>query len=226
MADTRIKICGLQDVEVLKSMKSLPLEYVGLVFAPSRRRVSIDTAAQLTAELRDWESGAAPDAVGVFVNPELAELAEVLRTVPLKVIQLHGEESPQRCMEVREAFPGVQVWKALSVAGRGRDGAAGIRALLESYTGTADALLLDTYDPQGSGGTGRTFDWEQIPLYQQAAADCALPLFIAGGLHPGNVNELVAGYAPYGVDVSSGVETDGSKDIDKMAAFVERVKQS
>lgn len=226
MADTRIKICGLQDVEVLKSMKSLPLDYIGLVFAPSRRRVSAEAAARLAAELQNWESGAAPDTVGVFVNPELAELGEVLETVPLKVVQLHGEESPQRCREVRQAFPQVQVWKALSVAGHGRDGAAGIQALLESYAGTVDALLLDTYDPAGSGGTGRTFDWEQIPLYQQAAADYALPLFIAGGLHPDNVNELVGGYAPYGVDVSSGVETDGSKDIAKMTAFVERVKQS
>ncbi|WP_340024431.1 phosphoribosylanthranilate isomerase [Paenibacillus sp. FSL K6-1096] len=226
MADTRIKICGLQDVEVLKSMKSLPLDYIGLIFAPSRRRVSAETAARLTAELQDWESGAVPDAVGVFVNPELAELAAVLETVPLKVVQLHGEESPQRCSEVRQAFPRVQVWKALSVAGHGGNGAGSIQALLESYAGTVDALLLDTYDPQGSGGTGRTFDWEQIPLYQQAAADYALPLFIAGGLHPDNVNELVAGYAPYGVDVSSGVETGGSKDIMKMTAFVERVKQS
>lgn len=226
MADTRIKICGLQDVEVLKSMKSLPLDYIGMIFAPSRRRVSAEAAARLTAELREWESGAAPGAVGVFVNPEPEELAEVLNAVPLQVVQLHGEESPQRCREVRQAFPRVQIWKALSVAGQGRDGAAGIHSLLESYAGTVDAVLLDTYDPQGSGGTGRTFDWEQIPLYQQAAADYALPLFIAGGLHPDNVNELIAGYAPYGVDVSSGVETDGSKDIMKMTAFVERVKQS
>ncbi|WNS44503.1 phosphoribosylanthranilate isomerase [Paenibacillus sp. MMS20-IR301] len=225
MADTLVKICGLQGVEVLKSMKSLPLDYVGFVFAQSRRRVTAETAAGMTAELRTWENGQVPRAAGVFVNPELAGLAELLGTVPLDVIQLHGDESPQFCREVKQAFPQVEVWKALSVTGRAPD-AAEIHALLEGYAGAADVLLLDTYDPQGSGGSGRTFDWEQIPLYQQAAADYALPLFIAGGLHPDNVQELLEGYAPYGVDVSSGVESDGSKDIVKMTAFVERVKQS
>lgn len=88
-----------------------------------------------------------------------------------------------------------------------------------------DALLLDTYDPQG-GGSGRTFDWARIPHFQQAAAAYGLPLFIAGGLEPRNVSELLTGYAPDGVDVSSGVESGGIKDIVKMTAFVERVKQS
>lgn len=226
MAETLVKICGLQDVEVLKSMKSLPLDYVGFVFAPSRRKVTAETAAELVAVLADWQSGKIPGAAGVFVNPELQELTALLSLVPLDVIQLHGQESPQLCREVKQACPQAQVWKALSVAGRDPDAAAEINALLESYAGTIDALLLDTYDPQGSGGSGRTFDWEQIPLYQQAAANYALPLFIAGGLHPDNVNELLAGYAPYGVDVSSGVESSGIKDIAKMTAFVERVKQS
>lgn len=140
--------------------------------------------------------------------------------------QLHGQESPLFCSEVKQAFPQIQVWKALSVAGHAPDAGTGIHALLESYSGTIDALLLDTYDPQGSGGSGRTFDWKQIPLYQQAAEEVALPLFIAGGLYPDNVNELLDGYAPYGVDVSSGVESNGLKDIAKMTAFVERVKQS
>jgi phosphoribosylanthranilate isomerase len=226
MAETLVKICGLQDVEVLKSMKILPLDYVGFVFAPSRRRVTAEAAAELIAELTGWETESAPRSAGVFVNPLLPELAELLRTVPLDVVQLHGQESPQFCREVKQAFPQVQVWKALSVASRDNTIAADVFALLGSYAGAADALLLDTYDPQGSGGSGRTFDWEQIPLYQQAAAKYALPLFIAGGLHPDNVNELLDGYAPYGVDVSSGVESNGLKDIAKMTAFVERVKQS
>ncbi|AIQ30825.1 N-(5'-phosphoribosyl)anthranilate isomerase [Paenibacillus sp. FSL P4-0081] len=226
MADTLVKICGLQDVEVLKSMKSLPLDYIGLVFAPSRRRVTAEAAAELVAELKEWETGTAPRVAGVFVDPQLTELTELLRTVPLDVVQLHGQESPLFCSGVKQAFPQIQVWKALSVAGHDPEAGIDIRALLESYAGTIDALLLDTYDPQGSGGSGRTFDWEQIPLYQQAAADYALPLFIAGGLNPDNVNELLDGYAPYGVDVSSGVESNGLKDIAKMTAFVERVKQS
>lgn len=225
MADTLVKICGLQDVEVLKSMKSLPLDYIGFVFAPSRRRVTAETAAGLVAELQEWPDRA-PRAAGVFVNPELHELEELLRNVALEVIQLHGQESPEYCREVKQAFPQAEVWKALSVAGKEPSATQDINALVKSYAGTVDALLLDTYDPQGNGGSGRTFDWQQIPLYQQAAAAYALPLFIAGGLHPDNVHELLDGYSPYGVDVSSGVEIDGRKDIAKMTAFVERVKQS
>lgn len=226
MAETMVKICGLQDVEVLKSMKRLPLEYVGFVFAPSRRKVSPERAAELIAELAGWENGNPPLAAGVFVNPTLAELEELLSTVRLDVIQLHGQEDVEYCRAVREAFPQVQVWKALSVAGSAGEAASGGPEDLEPYAGTVHAVLLDTYDPSGSGGSGRTFDWEKIPAYQQAAAACGLPLFIAGGLHPGNVHELLEGYAPYGVDVSSGVESDGIKDIVKITAFVERVKQS
>lgn len=225
MSETMVKICGLQDVEVLKSMKRLPLDYVGFVFAPSRRRITPEQAAVLTAQLADWQADKAPEAAGVFVNPELAELREIMKAVPLGVIQLHGQESAEFCREVKLAFPQVQVWKALSVVSRDREHASDSHSSLESYAGVVDALLLDTYDPQG-GGSGRTFDWERIPHYQQAAAAYGLPLFIAGGLEPGNVSELLAGYAPDGVDVSSGVESGGIKDIVKMTAFVERVKQS
>lgn len=225
MGETMVKICGLQDVEVLKSMKELPLDYVGFVFAQSRRRVTPVQAAELVAELGEWRADKTPQAAGVFVNPELAELQELLRTVPLDVIQLHGQESAEFCREVKLACPQVQVWKALSVGGRSFNQESDIHNDLDSYAGAVDALLLDTYDPQG-GGSGRTFDWEQIPTYQQAAASNGLPLFIAGGLAPDNVRELLDSYAPDGVDVSSGVESGGIKDIDKMTAFVERVKQS
>lgn len=94
MAETLVKICGLQDVEVLKSMLHLPLDYIGFVFAPSRRKVSIERAAELIAELPNWKTGEIPKAAGVFVNPELDELNELLSVVHLDVIQLHGQESP------------------------------------------------------------------------------------------------------------------------------------
>ena len=226
MAETLVKICGLQDVEVLKSMKRLPLDYIGFVFAPSRRRVTPVQAAELVAELAAWETGKNPGAAGVFVNPGLEELEELLATVPLDVIQLHGQESAAFCREVRQAFPQVKVWKAISVAAGSRtEDSAGVD-ILESYAGAVDALLLDTYDPQGSGGSGVTFDWGQIPLYKHAAEAYGLPLFVAGGLHPDNVSELLQDYRPDGVDVSSGVESSGIKDIIKMTSFVERVKQS
>lgn len=226
MGETIVKICGLQDVEVLKSMVHLPLDYIGFVFAPSRRRVSAERAAQLMAELVNWQAGEAPRAAGVFVNPELAELGELLSIVPLDVIQLHGQESLSFCIEVKQAFPQVKVWKALTVADKDRNKAEDVYSYFESYASVVDALLLDTYDPGQSGGSGRTFAWDELPAYQEIAARYGLPLFVAGGLHPGNVGDLLEAYAPDGVDVSSGVESDGSKDIVKMTAFVERVKQS
>lgn len=97
---------------------------------------------------------------------------------------------------------------------------------MEDYEAAVDAVLLDTYDPLQSGGSGRTFAWNKLPEYQEIAVRHGLPLFVAGGLHSDNVGELLDTYVPYGVDVSSGVETDGIKDIQKMTAFVERVKQS
>ncbi|MCL6602375.1 MAG: phosphoribosylanthranilate isomerase [Paenibacillus sp.] len=224
MTNAMVKICGLQDVEVLKSMVHLPLDYIGFVFAPSRRRVTPERAVELTAELEGWKTGKAPRAAGVFVNPEIAELRELLSKVALDVIQLHGDESPDFCREVQEAFPGVQVWKAFSVTANNDH--SGINNKIKDYAGSVHALLLDTYDPEQKGGSGRTFAWGQIPAYKELAATLSLPLFVAGGLHPDNVGELLEGYAPYGVDVSSGVETDGVKDIAKMTAFVERVKQS
>ncbi|WP_379162368.1 phosphoribosylanthranilate isomerase [Paenibacillus sp. sgz5001063] len=226
MAETVVKICGLQDVEVLKSMKRLPLDYIGFVFAESRRKVSPEQAAELTSELAGWENGKPPLTAGVFVNPSLDELDAVLSIVPLSVIQLHGQESADYCRAVKAAFPQVLVWKALSVAANEAQSPGNGPQALQQYAGAIDALLLDTYDPAGSGGLGRTFEWDRIPAYQQAASEYGLPLLVAGGLHPDNVRELLDGYAPYGVDVSSGVETDGMKDIVKITAFVERVKQS
>ncbi|QWU14626.1 phosphoribosylanthranilate isomerase [Paenibacillus sophorae] len=224
MAEAIVKICGLQDVEVLKSMVHLPVDYIGLVFAPSRRKVSPEQASGLISVLADWRTGQAPIAAGVFVDPDMDELYKILSAAPLGVIQLHGTESPSFCRGVKEAFPGVQVWKALSVAAQ--SGKVNHELALESYAGTIDAVLLDTYDPVQRGGSGRTFAWEQIPDYHKRARAIGVSLFVAGGLSPDNVGGLITAYGPDGVDVSSGVESDGVKDIAKITAFVERVKQS
>ncbi len=226
---TKVKICGLQDVEVLKSMVDLEIDYIGLVFAPSRRRVTAGQAAELAAELKNWRNGEPPLAAGVFVNPGPEELDRILAEVPLAVVQLHGEESPEYCRETRRRHPGIQVWKALSIGGEEEARNAGSAPGhgpedLDPYAGAVDAVLLDTFDPARRGGSGKTFAWERIPAYRQRAEELGLPLFVAGGLHPGNIRELIGTYMPYGVDVSSGVETEGAKDIAKMKAFVERVK--
>lgn len=219
---TALKICGLQSVEVLKSMINLPVDYIGFVFAKSRRKVSPQQAAQLIQVLRGWDHDMIPAAVGVLVNPDLNELEGLLREAALDVVQLHGQESPQFCREVKERFP-VSVFKAVSIESD-RSEAERLSAL-DPYAGSIDGLLIDTYDPVYGGGSGKTFAWDLIPPYQQWAKRQGIPLFVAGGLDSDNVSHLIGQYAPYGVDVSSGVESEpGVKDINKVIAFVERVK--
>ncbi|QTH44867.1 phosphoribosylanthranilate isomerase [Cohnella sp. LGH] len=214
---TAVKICGIKEEATLRGMAGLQVDYIGFVFAKSRRQVTPERAAQLQEEARrvSMARGKPPLTVGVFVNPTLEQLAQTLAVVPLDVVQLHGEETPEFAREVRERLS-VDVWRALSV---GDEDSAEGAARLQAYAGVVSTVLLDT----AGGGTGKTFRWDVIPAYQQAAADSGLRLFVAGGLSPDNADELVATYRPAGVDISSGVETDGAKDIGKIAAFAERV---
>ncbi|WP_106767966.1 phosphoribosylanthranilate isomerase [Paenibacillus faecalis] len=222
MSKTAVKICGLQSVEVLKSMINLPVDYIGFVFAKSRRQVTSKQAAELSGVLKQWKSEEIPRSVGVFVNPSLKELGEVLQSVELDVVQLHGQESPQFCREVKESFP-VSIFKAVSIQA-GRPPEEHVNELM-LYSGCIDGLLLDTYDPVYGGGSGKTFAWDIIPIYRDWARAQGFPLFVAGGLEPSNLDRLLALYDPDGVDVSSGVESaPGVKDIEKVIAFVERVK--
>lgn len=233
-----VKICGIKEERTLTGMDGLPVDYIGFVFAKSKRQVAPERAASLLAVASGtaMAGGRPPRAVGVFVNPQMRELADVLDAVKLDVVQLHGEESPEFCREVGRRF-GVEVWRALPVeaqdaatAAPGGETAvakaptsaetAGL-ARLEAYAGAVSAVLLDTT----GGGTGRTFRWDAIPAYREEAARLGLKLFVAGGLTPENVEDLISQYAPDGVDISSGVETEGAKDNAKIAAFAERVKR-
>ncbi|MBP1999549.1 phosphoribosylanthranilate isomerase [Paenibacillus shirakamiensis] len=216
---TTVKICGLQSVEVLKSMINLPVDHIGLVFAPSKRKITAQTAALLIEVLNQWTTQSRPRSVGVFVNPSLNELREVLVVAKLDIIQLHGQESPEFCQQIRSEF-NIEVYKACSIHSQGLN----VGYELESYRGTIDGMLLDTYDPLYGGGSGETFDWTRIESVQKWTNQVGIPLIIAGGLHPDNVQDLLYAYHPDGVDVSSGVETDGLKDVIKIMAFVERVK--
>lgn len=222
-----VKICGLQDVEVLKSMINLPVDYIGVVFAKSRRRIEPEQAAALRTVLFEWSAYDRPKLAGVFVNPTLKELEHIMEIAHLDVIQLHGQETAEFCQQVKQRWDAA-VFKVFSFpkdeTGPEADDAA-IRAL-DAYDKFVDAILLDTHDPLYGGGSGKTFAWERIPAYAEWAKSREIALFVAGGLQPDNVQELIQTYAPFGVDVSSGVETEGVKDIAKITAFVERVKQA
>jgi len=225
VAPAAVKICGIKEEETLRGMAGQRVGYVGFVFAKSKRQVSPERAAELLEVVRatPMADGRPPRAVGVFVNPTMEELERTLRIAPLDVVQLHGEETPAFAKEVRERL-GVEVWRALPVSEAGaEDGRPGSGAdRLKAYAGGVSTILLDT----AGGGTGRAFRWDVLPAYQTEAAEHGLRLFVAGGLTPDNADELVAGYRPQGVDISSGVETDGVKDNGKIAAFVERVNNA
>lgn len=220
----RIKICGLKDVQTIEAMDGLPIHEIGFVFAPSKRQVDKTTAARLikAAALLKAADGIRPKTVGVFVNETFAGLQSILAEAPLDVVQLHGNEPAEFCKEIREKLH-VHVWKVFSIK-RDTEENDSISALkqLSPYQSTVDAVLIDA----PGGGTGHTFDWEAIEDYNKAAGELGITLYVAGGLNEGNVQELLRTYAPGGIDVSSGVETDGRKDIDKIRLFVGRVMEA
>ncbi len=219
----RIKICGLRDVETIQAMNGLPIHEIGFVFAPSKRQVGALAGRELIQAARSLKTaeGKAPLTVGVFVNEDEAGYESLLATAPLDVVQMHGQEQPELCETIRSKH-GVRVWKVFAVKSEDELSQEAVRQRLEPYVGSVDALLIDA----PGGGTGHPFNWAAISVYKGEAARLGLELYVAGGLHADNVQELVKGYAPEGIDVSSGVETDGRKDIDKIRLFVGKVMEA
>jgi phosphoribosylanthranilate isomerase len=203
---TRIKICGLTRTEDALAAAHSGADAIGLVFhEKSPRHVSAQQAARVAAVVPPFVT-----VVGLFVNPAENAVREVLRQVPLDVLQFHGEEEPEFC-----ACFGRPYLKAIRV----RQDVDLIQCAAR-YAG-AQGLLLDAFVEGAHGGTGATLDWALIPPAMP------LPLILAGGLHAGNVAEAIRLVRPWAVDVSSGVEmSKGIKDAAKIAAFVNEVKQA
>jgi phosphoribosylanthranilate isomerase len=206
-ARTRVKICGLTRAQDVRHAVDLGADAIGLVFHPaSPRAVGIEQAQALCADIPAFVA-----AVGLFVDADPALIAEVSRTVPLDILQFHGDEPPDLCASFgRRWIKAIRMRpdaEPLAVAGRylSMPGAAGI--------------LLDAFDPALAGGTGRAFDWERIP------AELAPRIVLAGGLTPANVTDAIRRVRPFGVDVSGGVESaKGLKDAAKISAFMQGVR--
>jgi phosphoribosylanthranilate isomerase len=202
---TRVKICGITRVEDALAVAQAGADALGLVFhEKSPRHVTVQQAARVVAAVPPFVT-----VVGLFVNPSEDEVREVLRQVPLDVLQFHGEEGPEFCASFGRSWI-----KAIRV----RSGVD----LIQCAARYADAqgLLLDAFVEGAHGGTGASLDWALIP---QAMP---LPVILAGGLHPGNVAEAIRLVRPYAVDVSSGVEAGkGIKVAAKIAAFINEVRK-
>ncbi|WP_338468065.1 phosphoribosylanthranilate isomerase [Novosphingobium sp. ZN18A2] len=202
-----IKICGIRTTEALDAAVAADAEYIGLnFFAKSPRSVSPEQAAALVAR-----ASGRTRVVGLFVDPEPAEVDAVLAMAALDVIQLHGKEAPDLCARIRSGT-GREVWKAIGVRKRTDLDAA------QAYAGAADLALYDAKPPEGAplpGGTGLRIDWNLMK-----GAHHLLRWGLAGGLTPENVAEAAAITGAMLVDTSSGVESaPGVKDTAKIAAF-------
>jgi len=196
---TKMKFCGLTGESDIDVANELRPEYVGFVFAPkSKRYVTPERAAELKRQL-----AAGIKAVGVFVNDDLYHVAELLNRGIIDIAQLHGSEDEEYIGHLRQ-LTGKPIIRAYRIKTA--------EDIAEAEKCTADHVLLDS-----GAGTGEVFDWKLIKNMKR-------PYFLAGGLFPGNVENAVEQLAPYAVDVSSGIETDGVKDKVKMAAFAAAVR--
>ena len=191
---TKVKICGLSTVEAVETAVLAGADYIGFVFAASKRQVSLEQAQELAKRVTGKTK-----IVGVFVSPSLEDLEQAIGQVPLDMVQIHGtfDESliPLISVPVIRAFQ--------------------LTDQEAQVISQADYLLFDA----PVAGSGQTFDWGLLKD-QKIQQD----FFIAGGLTVDNVRQARETFQPYAVDVSSGVETDGRKDIEKIKAFIEGAK--
>ncbi|NOQ76420.1 MAG: phosphoribosylanthranilate isomerase [Methylococcaceae bacterium] len=202
---TRIKICGFTQVKNAVEAAHLGVDAIGLVFyPPSPRNVSIEQAVNIVNALPAFVT-----VVALFVDAQEAQIRDILSKVSIDCLQFHGDETVEACRLYKKPY-----MKAVRMK-PGLD----VMALAEEYN-DASALLLDAYHPGIKGGSGSQFDWELIP------AQCPLPVVLAGGLQVDNARQAVETVRPYALDVSSGVESSkGIKDVAKMAAFIQAIKE-
>ncbi len=205
---TRIKICGLTRMEDIDSVNRYQPEYIGFIFAPkSRRYVTPEKAKQLAAGLK-----CGIQSVGVFTQTDVDEIIRIAESVPLNVVQLHGMQSENMVQDLRNALPeGVQIWYCVAA----KNGTV----VFPELDHIVDLWLVDTAAGGSFGGTGKTFDWMKAKTFLQDRK-----IILAGGLNPENIAQAVSCLHPYAVDVSTGVETNGFKEEEKIKQFVTAVR--
>ncbi len=221
----KIKMCGISKVETISAIVDAKPDYMGLVFAPSKRQVTVDQAKTLVEELhkqyanrynRDAEQYSNQTlihqefikTVGIFVNETLDNLVTIATEVNLDAVQLHGDEDEAFIQSLKERT-NVEIWKAVQIRS-----AADAEAWIDS---SADMLLFDAYHKDERGGTGEVFDWSCLDEFER-------PFMLAGGIDSTNVARAIRTVRPYGIDISSGIETEGVKDDEKIKAFTNIVR--
>jgi phosphoribosylanthranilate isomerase len=197
---TKIKICGLSRTEDIEYANICKPDYIGFVFAPSKRRIDAEKATMLREQLMPGIK-----CVGVFVNADIGFLGEICSAGIIDLVQLHGDEDAEYIRKVKRITQ-LPVIKAVQVGEE-----------LNMPSGEPDYFMFDAPSTSARGGSGETFDWNMIGRYEG-------DYFLAGGLNPENVEAAIRKLKPFCVDVSSGVETEGKKDFKKMRDFVMAVR--
>lgn len=202
MNPVRIKICGLTRAQDVSQAVDCGADYIGLVFAASPRQVDVKSARELLKPA----SGRA-STVALFMDQATSEIAGVLAAVDFDLLQFHGQESNAFCRQFGRPF-----LKAVPMAS-----AVEAKAAFDAFP-DADGLLLDSHEAGSAGGSGRVFDWSEVPRSRHR-------IWLAGGLNPGNVATAIARVGPWAVDVSSGVERrPGIKDHGRIKTFIDAAR--
>lgn len=200
----KVKICGIRrekDVEFINKYKP---DYVGFVFAKSKRQVDVNTARELGKKI-DPEI----KKVGVFVNEDVEIVKKSAVCASLDIIQLHGDEDE----DYIKKLDGFTIWKAVNINSE--------EDVSKFKNYSAAGFLVDSFDGSNRGGTGKTFNWNILKTMKNQISK---PIIAAGGLNIDNVEKCIKMLSPFAVDVSSGVETDGFKDGEKIKKFITRVR--
>ncbi|WP_218949503.1 phosphoribosylanthranilate isomerase [Acinetobacter sp. YH12116] len=205
---TRAKICGITRVEDVHAVVNSGADAIGFVFyPPSPRSVSAEQASVLLQAIAPYVQ-----VVGLFVNSSAGEIQAILNTVALDILQFHGDESPEQCQSIAQQV-GRRWYKAIQV----KPGLDVVTEIQKYQQAGASAVLLDAWHPELKGGTGHSFDWSSFPQLD-------IPLILAGGLNPDNIEDAIHTTAAFAVDVSGGVESaKGIKDQQLIERFMQGV---
>ena len=205
----RVKICGITQPQQSVAIASLGATALGFICVPNSPRYV--TTSQIRAAVIPLPENI--DKIGVFANTTIAQIKQTVLDSGLTGVQLHGDESPDFCYQLRESLPDVEILKALRI--RNVDNLQ----TTTDYTKYIDTLLLDAYHPQQLGGTGKTLDWSMLEQFNPSC-----PWFLAGGLTADNIVEALSQLNPSGIDLSSGLErAPRDKDLDKVALLFQRL---
>jgi phosphoribosylanthranilate isomerase len=206
----RVKICGITQPEQSLAIAALGATALGFICVPTSPRYV--TIAQIQAAIIPIPKNI--DKIGVFANTTISEISQIVKKSGLTGVQLHGDETPEFCQQLRQSLPQVEIIKALRVRSLEH-----LQTTIH-YTDYVDTLLLDAYHPQQLGGTGQTLDWRML----QEFTPCR-PWLLAGGLTPDNILTALSQIKPHGIDLSSGVEhSPGNKDLDKVALLFQKLE--